>query len=795
LVTVPVGILVYASQPRRRVNQAFLLLSSLVLGLWLLALGMASLPFSLEEVMFWIRQSSAVSALIPAAMNLLRLSILYPEQSPGRLLRKNTAWAVSALMAFSLCQSPGFLLSARLPEAGEVLATPFYGPVFPFYAAYFLISLGILFRLMAGDMRRVSGLPRTEVEYVVLGSVVSFALGVFFFLVPNLTGLTDLGAVLPFSVMTFTVITAYGIATQGILDSPYMMRRTLAYGVLFLYLSVLYMLVYVLSGNVLAHLNTAPSPLNHLAATLAVVLSVVPARGIIQGMANRLFISSPPVDSGKMLREAGQAMQALTTVRELTLQFQRLLRESVASTEIRIRFPGENPLSLYLPETMELAGEVPPFLTQYLEEDGGLVVRELLERKGHDAGIRRVRAEMAPLGHAAIALKHQGQLLGLVFLGPRASGGIYGRQEQDLVCGLCNVFTVALANANLYTEVRNSRIYTDTLLEQLVSGVLATENSGNGLITTCNREAARILGANMQGKTVLELPPPLRELFLNPDRDRQVELTDQGDGIRHLHVGAAKFNTHQGSPSGVLMVLHDITLMKAMEQHLRHSDRLASLGTLAAGMAHEIKNPLVTLKTFTQLLPERYEDPDFRETFNRLAGQEIDRINRLVEQLLRLARPSRPAMTPLRVHEVLAKILHLLQQQARQNQVLITPRFEARRDLVSGDPDHLHQALLNLFINAFDAMPGGGRLEIETACGDTAFTLRIEDSGPGIPSAELPYVFDPFHTTKETGTGLGLSIAYQILQEHQGGIEVTSPPDKGACFLITIPLQEEGLPT
>jgi signal transduction histidine kinase len=252
------------------------------------------------------------------------------------------------------------------------------------------------------------------------------------------------------------------------------------------------------------------------------------------------------------------------------------------------------------------------------------------------------------------------------------------------------------------------------------------------------------------------------------------------------------------------MVVTDITAVKRLELQIRRSDRLASLGTLSAGMAHEIKNPLVSIKTFAQLLPERYHESDFRETFSSLIVHEIDRIDSLVNQLLRFARPAKPLLRPMHVHEVLEKTLQLVQHRLYQKEIKLNRTLEASLDTIRADSDQMEQVFLNFFLNAMDAMKRGGELTVETEIrtGDSLVThllpeaekrrealcISIRDTGVGIKKEDIAQVFDPFFTTKDFGTGLGLSVVHGIIEEHGGQIEVESEVAKGTAFRIFLPL-------
>jgi two-component system sensor histidine kinase HydH len=221
-------------------------------------------------------------------------------------------------------------------------------------------------------------------------------------------------------------------------------------------------------------------------------------------------------------------------------------------------------------------------------------------------------------------------------------------------------------------------------------------------------------------------------------------------------------------------------------------------------MAHEIKNPLVSIKTFAQLLPERYQDSDFRDTFSNLIGHEIDRIDSLVNQLLRFARPAKPVLKPMHVHDVLEKSLQLVGHRLYQKEIKLTRSWDAEVDTIRADADQLEQVFLNFFLNAMDAMNRGGELNVATEIraashwvaaisgtngeSDEVLRVTIRDDGEGIRSEDIPHVFDPFFTTKDYGTGLGLSVVHGIIQEHGGQIEVESELSKGTSFHILLPL-------
>ena len=397
-----------------------------------------------------------------------------------------------------------------------------------------------------------------------------------------------------------------------------------------------------------------------------------------------------------------------------------------------------------------------------------------------------------------------------MLLGPRLSGRIYGATEQDTLQILCNQLAVALENARLYTQVQDGKIYNDILLDNLVSGVIAA--NAEGVISVFNREAqriARLSVADVLNQPINVLPAPLARAF-ELTFEREFGLRDQEMTIYHgpgdetpVRLGSSIFRGHAGKVIGALLVFNDLTTLKKLELQVRRTDRLASLGPLAAGMAHEIKNPLVTIKTFTQLLPERYEDADFRDTFSSLIGQEVKRIDSIVNQLLRFSRPAKPNLAPTHLHEVLENSLNLVFEQARQKGITLVRSFSASQDLVHADADQLNQAFINFFLNAIESMGGGGHLSVSTEIMRTDYfspnlwrersaegrvRVSIRDTGEGIQPEHVARIFDPFFTTKSHGTGLGLSVAHGIIQEHGGLIDVESEIAKGTTFTIVFPL-------
>jgi len=236
--------------------------------------------------------------------------------------------------------------------------------------------------------------------------------------------------------------------------------------------------------------------------------------------------------------------------------------------------------------------------------------------------------------------------------------------------------------------------------------------------------------------------------------------------------------------------------LKQSQDTLRRADRLSSLGLLTAGLAHEIRNPLVAIRTFTQLLPERYDDAEFREGFQGLALKEVDRICGLINDLLSFARPSKPNVAPENVNDVVENIARILETQAKEKSVGIAREFGENLPKVWIDREQMKQVFMNLILNAIQAMREGGSISISTRpvsrngaepSGDFV-QVEIRDTGIGIPEENLQHIFDPFFTSKDEGSGLGLAVSHQIVQEHGGFVTVESQIGKGTAFFVHVPV-------
>jgi signal transduction histidine kinase len=235
--------------------------------------------------------------------------------------------------------------------------------------------------------------------------------------------------------------------------------------------------------------------------------------------------------------------------------------------------------------------------------------------------------------------------------------------------------------------------------------------------------------------------------------------------------------------------------LRESQEIIRRADRLSALGILAAGIAHEVRNPLVSIQTFFQLAPERRHDEEFFHSFLPMAAGEVKRITNLINELLSFARSPAPELAPVDLGELVDKVATLLDPEARKHKLALKVVSPSPSPVVLGDADRIKQVLLNLVLNAIQASPQGEVVLIRTRWathgGALCGRVEVEDRGPGISKEQMENIFVPFFTTKASGTGLGLAIAHQIVREHGGVIDVRSKRDGGTCFLVDLPLLDD----
>ena len=817
---VVLGALVYLRTPRRTVTQCFLLLS-LTIGAWLFCLLVGFRVATVAAAEFWIRQASVTAACVPSVFNLLRLSISHPQLRFPTLVRRMSVWLVLNALVVIMCQTSFFLHGADLPSAltgaaSLLVAEPDYGPGRLVYIAYYVVSGGSLLWYLVRDLGRVSGMRLMELQYLLLGCGSCIAVGVLFGLIlPLVSGNSQSIQAAFVCTIILEAVIAYGIVTRRIMDVGHVVRCATAYTLLAVYLGLLYIVVWHPAAAVMRLLVDGESLAPHILASLAVAFSLTPANTLLQRVASGLLINLQSMNVPEATRRVNRVLRTVTTVPDLLTRFSAEIQQAVGTDRVLVLMPADGDYQQRFPEpepdAAPLSLPLADILIEAVADGDGPVVRDELPRFRPTPELDQLRGRMLELDVAvAVRIRFRQRMVGTLLLGSRLSGRVYGGVEQNALQALCDQLAVALENARLYTDEQDSKIYNEILLNNLLSGVIAVNR--DGLVTVFNREAqlmTRLSAEEVIDQPYQKLPEAIAREIRGPlagepeegQRDQEVDLEIEGQENVPLLLSASSFRSQAGELLGALVVFNDLTTVKKLEQQVRRGDRLASIGTLSAGMAHEIKNPMVVIKTFAQLLPERYQDAEFRNTFSSLLNEEIGRIDRTVNHLLNFSRESKPKLEATHLHGVLQQALRLVEPQSDEKQVRLERALDAANDLISADFGQLQQAFLNLFLNAIDSTSSGGELhvttdlhEVEGEANGGYVRVHIRDTGKGIDPKDLPHIFDPFYTTKGHGTGLGLSVAHGIIDDHGGLVDVESEPDKGATFVVALPLIEEQVP-
>ena len=352
--------------------------------------------------------------------------------------------------------------------------------------------------------------------------------------------------------------------------------------------------------------------------------------------------------------------------------------------------------------------------------------------------------------------------------------------------------------------------YYANIVDSVGDGVLVTDREG--IVTLMNPAAEELTGMSrrqVQGhpfrfffgeaRILVEMVERTAATGMNISDYENVMLMTGGHPTP-VSAATSPLLLGNGERIGVILILRDLTNVRELERAVRQSDRLSALGTLAAGLAHEIKNPLGGIKGAAQLLERELSEENEMREYTRIMLKEVSRVNRIVEELLALTSPRKLKLEAINLHRIIGDLVKLQRQTADDRKVVIQQQFDPSIPPFLADEELLTQLFLNLIKNAVEAVGDVGLVRISSRVhADYRMTQQgerrtrmvavdISDDGPGIPKEQQEQLFTPFFTTKATGTGLGLAICQKIVSEHRGLLKVQSSPGKGTVFTVMLPL-------
>jgi PAS domain S-box-containing protein len=410
---------------------------------------------------------------------------------------------------------------------------------------------------------------------------------------------------------------------------------------------------------------------------------------------------------------------------------------------------------------------------------------------------------LAVLGLAHfLPLRVEKKLIGCLAMGRKTDNSYLNSEDWELLTTISSSVALAIENASLYNqaglralELERLKDYSENIIESLTVGVAVIDE--NGRIIGWNRVLERAFSLNKQevlGQSLQLIlgPENYRALFPDSPSDfrllSEISLETRTGAKRIFDIAKTPLLDNTLAPYGTIIVFEDITEKIQLQHQLVTSEKLASIGLLSAGVAHEINTPLTGISSYVQMLQKQLTDRHYSQLLAKIEVQ-TDRVSRIVKNLLNFARnPSESAFHKVNVVENLQEIISLIDYKLKAMNIRLEMTTAPVKPIWA-QGERLQQVFINIILNALDAMPGGGTLGINVTADDKDVVVRISDTGTGIKPQHLPHIFDPFFTTKGVGkgTGLGLSISYAIIKEHGGDISVSSETGAGSRFSIRIP--------
>ena len=606
---------------------------------------------------------------------------------------------------------------------------------------------------------------------------------------------------------------ASAIVRYRLMDVEVIIKRGLVYSAALAAIAAIYAVIQWLVSEVFFSGDPIRNPVIALLATLVVVLLARPLKNAIQAGLDRVYYRDR-YDYRRALvgfaRDLNSDLDLFRLSERLVHRvMETLLVDRMAlllapvtsgvdgsfSTIAHVGFGGEPPT---LPRSSDVATRLIAGHT--------LALDDMLAQRRVDA--RELEYWRAAGIHYFVPCVSKEGTIAVMALGRRVTADPLSSEDMALLAAVAAQAATALENGRLYRQLRmkadeleRMREFSENILESLNDG-LAVVNRDRRVVRW-NRRLEELFGIRHEDAVGHRLNELFDRSFLDVlgassesaegTAFYRVPLTTHHEPARHLLVNVATtpLRDSDGAIAGTILILEDISSRVQLEEQLQISEKMASIGLLAAGVAHEVNTPLTGISSFTQMLLQNAEPDDPRTKVLEKIERQTFRAAKIVNGLLNLARPAQVDSGPIDLHAVVNDVLALLEHQLRTGSIQVRKELAAPGLLVQGIEYKLQQVFLNLFLNARDAMPRGGWLTIASSMReDGAALVEVSDTGSGIPPDHLSRIYDPFFTTKDIGkgTGLGLSITYGIVQEHGGTMTCESAVGKGTRFQLTLPI-------
>jgi two-component system NtrC family sensor kinase len=751
-----------------------------------------------DRVLFWT--DTLAGLFLPVVF--LHFCLTFPE----RRLRAQRSWVVPALYMPGLAIAGAAVTSHALVSAGEE-PTTLWGIVEildRLQPLYFAVFLTLAFAVLLDSYQRTRGLiPRRQVKWLLWGT----AAGVFpfltFYALPFALG-REPGLALQlagYGPLAFVPLSlAYAVVKHRLMDVELIFRRALGY---VLAVAVIVGLALLTVGLTDVLWEEPHTTLLALLSALVVVILFTPVKARIQEALDRLFYRER-YSSRKALVRLSEDLNADL---DLERTSERLLEGVGAALGLR-------EMALFLPGP---GGDLTPFRARGVPRTGegrpripagSALLGKLSE--GYPVDVEAAHGE-PDLARCSLAwlfpCRVKGEVIAVLGVGRKDGLDPLNSEEVDVLKALSAQAATAVMNGRLFRslhekaeELRGLKEYNENILESLDSGIVVLDLDSR--IVRWNRAMESLFGRERQEVLAQPLdavfPAPFLEalrgaLVLGHDEEiahiYKLHLPSADGRSLIVNVSVAPFQAAPGERHGTILILDDVTSRMRLEEQLQHTEKMASVGLLAAGVAHEVNTPLAGISSYTQLLRGQIEESDPRQQVLAKIEKQSFRAAKIINNLLNFSRSSGTEFERVDVNKVIADVLSLVEHQLEGSRIRVRRELAGSLPPIRGNENRIQQVFFNLVLNARDAMPSGGWLTLRTfADGDTV-VVEVADTGHGIRREDIRRIYDPFFTTKGIGrgTGLGLSVSYGIVQEHGGAIFVDSTPGQGTTFQVALP--------
>jgi two-component system NtrC family sensor kinase len=756
---------------------------------------------SFDWTIYW---SNVVALLLQPAL-LVHFALVFPERR-GTLWPKLLAtYSIPAiLLTLHVCVATGifgFLPSIGSRQAIDQMELFYLG-------AYFLLAAGIF---LASYLRAPSGVLRQQLKWVTGGTFAAILPFFLFYVLPGIAG----AAAHPwmkmsvFSLALIPLCFGYAVIRYRLMDVDIIFKRGLAYTFATGGVVVIYFGSIALIGE-LFHTAWPTGPGGAVVAIVVAAFLFQPLRDWVQARLDHFFYRDR-LDYRRTLIEFGRALTNEVRLEPLLGSVldrisQTLLVDRLAVFLEDPALPGHFVLSRSMGGRPE--GPLDLSFLEAAAAQSCLFFESTRTASFDSESIRRTIEEL-DLNYF-IACRVQDHTVAVLGLGKTVDGDYLSTEDLELVSTIAGYMAIATENARLYhsleqkaQQIERLKDFSENIVESLRIGVLTADLEDR--IESWNPQLEELLEIPREqaiGQRFFEvLPPDLAAEIASRAANEHIssiyKFHLRTSGGRHVVINAsiAPLLGKNGARLGRLVLLDDITQRVRLEDQMLQNEKLTSLGLLAAGVAHEVNTPLAVISNYIQMLAKQIPVDDPRQkTIERIVKQTF-RASEIVNNLLNFSRTAGSEVAEVNLNSILEETLALVQHPLKTAHVSVVRHYTESLPPVLGSSTRLQQVFLNLLLNARDAMPGGGMVEIRTAAHNGSVEVEVTDSGAGIPAELLHRIFDPFFTTKASGrgTGLGLSVSYGIIKEHAGKVDVRSTPGKGTSFRLEFPLARKAV--